>query len=73
MICELDSMQSDRKELWGPIQNEQLLQAEGRRNKKVTPKEKSGRLLQGPVPLGQRSPTILAPGTNFMEDSFSTG
>ena len=23
-------------------------------------------------PVGQRSPTFLAPGTGFMEDSFST-
>ena len=23
-------------------------------------------------PLGQRSPTLLAPGTGFVEDSFST-
>ena len=24
-------------------------------------------------PLGQQSPTFLAPGTNFVEDNFSTG
>ena len=45
---------TDRKELWGAIQNEKLLQAKGHRNKKVVLKEKSGLLLQGPV-LGQRS------------------
>ena len=30
-------------------------------------------LLKEVIPLHQRSPTFLAPGTGFVEDSFSTG